>query len=135
MNLLRKKKLAARTFKVGTGSIVFNVHRLDEIKDAITKQDMRDLKEAGAIIIKEKSGRRTIVKRKTRRRAGSIKKKVKMRKYNYMVLTRKLRSYLKTLKRKNKISPELFTTVRKEIRAKSLKSLAHLKQRLVEVKK
>ena len=135
MNLLRKKKLAARTFNVGMGSIVFNVQRLDEIKEAITKQDMRDLKEAGAIIIQERKGRRTIVKRKTRRRGGSVKKKLKMRKYNYMVLTRKLRSYLKKLKRQNKITPELFTTVRKEIRAKSLKSLAHLKQRLTEVAK
>ena len=70
MNLNTKKRLAARTLKVGLGRIKFDIERLDEIKEAITKQDIKDLKESGAIKIKEISGRRTNVKRKTIRRAG-----------------------------------------------------------------
>jgi len=108
---------------------------LSEIKEAITKQDIKDLKQSGAITIKEKKGRRKIQKRKTRRRAGSIKKKVNTRKKDYMTLTRKLRKYLSVLKEKSKISSEDFTQLRKEIRTKDFKSLAHMKERISGVKK
>ena len=77
MQLNKKKELAARTLKVGKGRIVFNKERLSDIKEAITKQDIRELLRDKAIIITAIQGRRKIVKRKTRRRAGSIKKKVK----------------------------------------------------------
>ena len=53
MNLKKKKALAARTFGVGLERIEFVKPRLEEIKEAITKQDMKDLKESGAIIIRE----------------------------------------------------------------------------------
>ncbi len=43
MNLRTKKELAAKALKVGKERIVFVEARLDEIKEAITKQDMRDL--------------------------------------------------------------------------------------------
>ncbi len=52
MNLRKKKALAARTFGVGLSRIEFLEPRLDEIKEAITKQDIRDLYKDGAIRIK-----------------------------------------------------------------------------------
>ena len=58
MNLNKKKELAKRTFNVGEERIVFVESRLKDIKEAITKQDMRDLRQDKAIIIKEKKGRR-----------------------------------------------------------------------------
>ena len=45
MNLQKKKELAARTLTIGKDRIMFNTSRLDEIKEAITKQDIKDLKE------------------------------------------------------------------------------------------
>ena len=74
MNLKKKKILAARTLNVGKNRIIFNTNRLDEIKEAITKQDIRDLYATKAIIIQDVVGRRTIQKRKIRRKKGSIKK-------------------------------------------------------------
>ena len=73
MNLSKKKALAARTLDVGKGRILFNMQGLDEIKEAITKQDIRDLHKEGIISIKEIKGRKTLVRRKTRKRMGSRK--------------------------------------------------------------
>jgi len=135
MKLETKKQLAARTLKVGKGRIIFNMSRLSEIKEAITKQDIKDLKESGAISIKEIKGRKKIVKRKTRRRYGSIKKKVKTRKQEYIKLTRKLRAHLSYLKTNKKITNEEFIRLRKEIRTKAFRSFTHLKDSIKEIKK
>ncbi|MFH1290145.1 MAG: 50S ribosomal protein L19e [Nanoarchaeota archaeon] len=130
MKLERKRELVSRALKIGKNRVAFNTQRLAELKEAITKQDIKDLKESGAIIVKEKKGRKKIQKRKTRRRAGSVKKKIKTRKQDYVTLTRKLRSYLAHLKKLKQISQEDFQEIRKEIRASSFRSLAHMKERI-----
>jgi len=129
MKLDKKKALAANVLKVGKGRIQFDKDRLEEIKEAITKQDIRDLHKEGLIKIKEKKGRRKIVKRK-RRGAGSIKKKVKKRKQEYVKITRKLRNYAQGLKKLGKINEEDYKRLRKEIKAKVFKSKAQLKENL-----
>jgi len=130
MKLDIKKKLAARTLKVGVGRIALDNNRLDEIKEAITKQDIKDLAASGAIKIKEIGGRKKIVKRKTRRRVGKIKIKVKKRKQEYVKITRKLRSYLKELKKQDKIDNEKYKDVRKKIRNRDYRSKRGLKEAL-----
>ncbi|MEA3329772.1 MAG: 50S ribosomal protein L19e [Nanoarchaeota archaeon] len=130
MNLRRKTKLASDTLKVGKKKIVFNIEKLDEIKEAITKQDIRDLKESGAISIKEPKGRKKQVKRKTRRRVGKVKIRVKTRKQDYVKMTRKLRAYLKELKKQERLSQNVIIDARKKIRNKFYKSKRHLKQEL-----
>jgi large subunit ribosomal protein L19e len=130
MNLLKKKELASRTLKVGKARILFNIQRLDEIKEAITKQDVKDLYKDKAIMIKEISGTKVKKKRKTRRRKGSIKLKVNTRKRDYMTITRKLRAYLSELKGYGRISNDDFWNIRKEIRAKKFKSKAQFKERI-----
>lgn len=127
MKLESKKALAARSLKVGLKRIVFNTTRLADIKEAITKQDIKDLKESGAISIKEVKGRRKVKKRKTRRRAGSVKQKVKTKKKDYMIITRKLRSHISHLKARKNISNETFLDLRKQIRASNFRSLSNLK--------
>lgn len=130
MKLENKRALAARTLEVGKGRITFNAERLSEIKEAITKKDIKDLKESGAIYIKEKKGRKKVRKRKTRRRTGSIKKKVNTRKKDYVTMTRKLRAYLSNMKKRKAISAEDLMELRKEIRARDFRSLAHMKERI-----
>jgi large subunit ribosomal protein L19e len=130
MELGNVKSLASRVLSLGKGRIVFNKARLADIKEAITKQDVRDLEKDGAIKVKEIKGKKTIVKRKTRKRAGSVKKKVNTRKRDYVNLTRKLRGYIKELLKHETIDREKYTKLRKEIRAKSFRSKAHLKERL-----
>jgi large subunit ribosomal protein L19e len=100
MNLKSKKELAARTLNVGVNRIKFVESRIDEIKEALTKQDIKDLYNDKAIIIKEIKGKRKKEKKKKRRTAGNIRKKVNKRKQEYVKLARKLRSYLKNIKNK-----------------------------------
>ena len=131
-NLANKKALAARTLNVGKKRICFNVDNFVEIKEAITKQDIRDLHSEGAIKIKPIKGRKKVKKRKTRRGPGKIKKTVNKRKQIYVKITRKLRTYLKELKRIGAIENTLYIELRKKIRMREFKSKAHLKEHLKE---
>lgn len=135
MNLGKKKRLASRTLAVGKERIVFLASRLKEIKEAITKQDIRDLKKEGAIIVKEIKGRKKKKKVSKRRGFGKIKKKVNKRKEKYVIMTRKLRKYITEMKKKGKISREEFYDVRKKIRNKVFRSKNHLKEYLESRKK
>ncbi|MDO8508416.1 MAG: 50S ribosomal protein L19e [Nanoarchaeota archaeon] len=135
MKLNKKKELAARTLHVGKNRIVFNLQRLDEIKEAITKQDIKDLVNSHAIIVKEVKGRMKKPQRKTRIRQGSRRKKIVDKKREYIIITRKLRNYLAVLKRQGLILPEKYSTLRKEIRARTVKSLSQMKERILEVSK
>lgn len=134
MNLRNKKELAARTLRVGKDRVVFLESRIPEIKEALTKQDIKDLKNNGAIIVKEKNGRKKVEKKK-RRGPGSFKKKVDTRKQKYVKLTRKLRAYVADLKEKGKLTPEETNEIRKKIRNKDFKSKAQLKTYVGGLKK
>ncbi len=134
MNLRKKKLLAARTLNVGKERIIFVNSRLAEIKEAITKQDINDLKSSGAIIVREVRGRRKIVKKIGKRSVGNVRKKVNKRKENYITMTRKLRKCIKEMKEQGKISRESFLDIRKKIKNKYFKSLNHLKEYIRELK-
>jgi large subunit ribosomal protein L19e len=134
MNLAKKRILASKALKIGLNRILFNSTRLQEINEAITKQDMRDLYASGAMTIIEVTGRAKVEHRKTRRKAGSIKKKVKDSKGEYMIITRKLRNIVAFLLEKKIISKENFLVLRKEIKSRSLRSKAQLKERVAGFK-
>jgi large subunit ribosomal protein L19e len=126
----KRKELASKVLKVGKARIIFDSSKLSEIKEAITKQDIRDLYIEGIISIKPKSGRRRKEKRKTKKGSGKIKKKVKIRKQKYVKHTRKLRAYIKELKKQNKITDEDYKEIRKKIRTKAFRSKAQLKEQI-----
>ena len=127
MNLGKKKSLAARTLNVGEGRIVFINSRLDEIKEAITKQDIRDLKNSGAIVIREIKGRRKTKRISKKKRDGNVRIKINVRKKRYVTLTRKLRKYISLMKENGKLSNIEFKNIRRKIRNKEFKSLNDLK--------
>lgn len=128
MNLRKKKALAARTFGVGIERIEFLEQRLDEIKEAITKQDMRDLYKDGAIRIKNIKGKKTKIRKKKKRTFGNIRKKISRRKKEYVILTRKLRKYL--AENKEKLTEKEKKDIRKKIRNKFFRNKSHLKEYL-----
>ena len=130
MNLRAKKQLAAKTFGVGKERIAFVPGRIEEIKEAITKEDMRNLQKDGAIIIKEVKGRGKVISVKRKKGLGNIRKRVNTRKRDYVILTRKLRKFLADKKQKGEISNEEVKKLRKKIRNKLFKSKAHLKDNL-----
>jgi len=53
MNLANKKELAAKVLGVGKNRVYFVEDNIPEIKEAITRQDIIDLYNAGAIQVKE----------------------------------------------------------------------------------
>lgn len=127
MNLEKKKLLAQRTLKIGKKRILFLKSRLDEIKEAITKQDIKNLQESGAIIIKNIKGRKRNLKKKIKKSAGNIRKKVNRRKKEYMIMARKLRRYLAEMKKQGKVTNEEIIEIRKKIRNRYFKSKNYLK--------
>jgi len=133
MQLAKKKVLAAKVLKVGNNRVIFISGHENEIKEAITRQDILDLHKSGAIQIRHISGRKKIVKRKHRRRTGKIKKKVKTQKKDYVTLTRKLRKFGKYLLKTNEIDKEKHKEIRKRIRAKKFRSRRHLNESLGEI--
>jgi large subunit ribosomal protein L19e len=132
MNLLNKRELAAKVLGVGKNRLYFVNENLAEIKEAITRQDILDLYKAGAIQIKEIKGRRKIIKRKNKRKTGKVKKKVKKTKAEYVIITRKLRTFLKHSMKTGKVDKEKYREVRRQIRARKFKSKRHLKEHLEE---
>jgi len=135
MNLGKKKLLAKRTLKVGKERIFFVKSRLEEIKEAITKQDIKDLKSDGAIIVKDIKGRRKNKNKKIKKSTGNIRKKVNTRKRDYVIMTRKLRSYIRELKKQGKLPRDEIIDIRKKIRNKTFRSKAHLKEYVGGLKK
>ena len=128
MNQKKKKQLAARTLKVGEGRIILVPERMEEIREAITKQDIKDLVASKAVLVKEKKGKRKISGKKKRRGAGKIKKKIKNKKKNYAKLTRKLREHVKKMRERGKISKEEYKELREKIKVKAFRSKSHLRE-------
>ncbi len=134
MKLDKKKALAAKVLGVGRERIVFVEPRLNEIKEAITKEDIRSLKADGAIIIKEIRGRRSQQKKKIKNSPGNIKQNAKDSKREYMLITRKLRKYISELKTKNLLTKDNVADLRKKLKNRYFKSKAQLKEYLKEQK-
>lgn len=135
MNLSKKKNLAAKVLGVGKGRVIFAKSRIGEIKEAITKQDIRDLMSTGAISIREIKGRRKAKSGSRRVGAGNLRKNVNKRKRNYITMTRKLRSHIAYSRSQGKISEEAYTDLRKKIRNKFFKDKAHLREHIGGAKK
>tara|TARA_Y100000310_G_C20674885_1_gene812424 strand:+ start:1035 stop:1445 length:411 start_codon:yes stop_codon:yes gene_type:complete len=134
MNLRKKKRLIARTLKIGVKRVKLDSEMREEIKEAITRQDIKDLRKEKIIKIKEKSGIKKKQKRKTKKRMGSRKKKINRKKQDYVKLTRKLRGYVKKLKEKGEITKEEYYEFRKKIRVKKFSDFSHLKTAIKEEK-
>ena len=133
MNLTKRKVLAAKVLKVGKNRIIFVKEHLSEIKEAITRMDIKDLHKSGAIQIREVKGRKKVVKRKNRRRVGKVKKKVNVQKKEYVIITRKLRTFVRGLVRTGAIDKERNREIRRQIRSRKFKSKRNLKESLEEL--
>lgn len=133
MQLNKKKNLASKVLGVGKDRIIFMNESLSEIKEAITRRDILDLVNAGAIQLREISGRKTVVKRKHRRGIGKVEQRVPNKKTKYVALTRKLRTTVRGLRAMKKINNEQYHGIRRMIKASKFKSRRHLLESLKEI--
>lgn len=120
-----QKRMAAKIMNVGINRVWFDPTRLNEIKEAITKADIKVLIKEGAIKkkpikgIKKRAGKiRQLRKRKGRSRgAGKKRQIVKQKKKKYMIRIRKLRKYISLLKQKQIITNEQVNKLRRLAKA------------------
>jgi len=135
MKLDKKKAMAGRMLGVSPARILFIEPRLDEIKEAITKEDIRSLIADGAIMIKPIKAKKSTQKRKVKKSPGNIKINVKNRKQKYMILTRKLRRKVADLKSKNLLTKDQTLDIRNKIRNKYFKNKTQLNEFVATLEK
>ena len=138
MQLKIQKKLAARLLKASKNDIWLDPNRLDEIKESITKVDIKSLIKDKAIKSKKTRGisryrarERKIQKSKGRRRgSGSIKgskgaRLSKKRKWIYSI--RIQRRFLQNLRNKNVIDKSSYRSLYMKSKGGFFRSKRHIK--------
>ena len=144
VNLHAKKQLASRIVGVGVHRIRFDSEHLDDIADAITRDDIRSLITANTISVKSfkgtSRGRAKIKKiQKSKRGATQGSKKGRKgarvgKKSVYVNKVRALRYILKIAKDRKEITNNVFKIVYKKIRGNTIRNKAHLRTVIEEVK-
>ena len=138
MKLTNQKRIAAGILKIGMNRIIFDEERLKDIKEAITKEDIRELIKEKAITIKPKKGissfrskKRKIQKRKGRRKGpGSRKGRRKARipkKKEWMNKVRTQRKLIKLLKNEKLIASKTYNMLYRKIKGSFFRSRRHIK--------
>ncbi|MGC8568688.1 MAG: 50S ribosomal protein L19e [Nitrososphaeria archaeon] len=128
MNLRNKKELISRMLGVGKDRIKFDPERLQDIEDAVTKDDIRSLIDQGAIKIEQIKGQKT-KKEKRKRGPGSRKGKKTARtgkKERWVKQVRALRNYLKSVK--SQIPRELYWEAYRKVKGGEIRTVARLKE-------
>ena len=142
VNLKAKKQLVARMYKVGVNRVHFDSDHLDDIADAITRDNIRSLFTANTIRIEPikgaSRGRAKIKKiqkkkrgvkqgsKKGRKGARVVKKEV------YVTKVRSLRYRLKIAKDRKEITNTEFWDLYKKIGGNTVRNIAHLRMLIDE---
>ncbi len=138
MDLKVQKRLAAQIFGCSPDRVVFDNDRLDDIKQAITKRDLKLLmgdkaitKKPGNFTSKVRARALATQKRKGRRSGpGSMKGKATARsnpKHNWMNLIRVQREFLKLLLDKNIVTKKAYRELYLKSKGGYFRSIRHIK--------
>jgi large subunit ribosomal protein L19e len=136
MKLDVQKRLAAKVLKIGLARVWFDPSRLDDIKEAITKEDIKSLIKQGAI--KAKRVRGVAKKRRKRRRGPGRRKGAKKartpKKRRWISKVRAQRRFLKRLREKGILNPREYRKIYSLIKGGAFKSVSHLKTHIKKLK-
>ncbi len=137
VNLSSKKRLVSRMYGVGLKRISFDPDHLDDISDAITRENVRSLVTANTIKIKQITGTsrgrarlKKIQKKKRGTKQGSKKGRKGARvgkKEVYVIKVRGLRRRLKIAKDRREITNKDFWAIYKKINGNTVRNIAHLR--------
>jgi large subunit ribosomal protein L19e len=126
-----QRRIASELLGVGRNKVWFDKNRLDDIKKAITRLDVKELIKEGAIKARIKRKVEKKAKKEKRRRGiGKRKIRVANRKGRYIFKIRKLRKYIAEIFEKKIISREEKKKLRTMARSGELRSLKHLQEYL-----
>jgi len=137
MKLDTQKRLAAGILKVGKARVWFDDQRLEEIKEAITREDMRGLIKGKAIQKKPLVGvsraraRKRKLQRSKGRQAGPGSRKGKKgarlsSKKRWMMKVRAQRGLLKTLKEKDLLNQGIYRKIYLKVKGGFFRSRRHI---------
>ena len=137
VNLKSKKQLVSRIVGVGVNRVRFDNDHLDDIADAITRDDIRSLITANTITIKSFKGTsrgraktKKIQKAKRGATQGSKKGRKGARetkKTAYVNKVRALRYILKIAKDRKEIYNKIFKSIYRKICGNTVRNKAHLR--------
>jgi large subunit ribosomal protein L19e len=144
VNLKAKKRLVSRITGVGANRVWFDSEHLDDIADAITRDNIRSLITANTIRIKPFKGtsrgrakHKKIQKRKRGKTAGSKQGTKGARigkKQVYVKKVRALRYLLKVAKDRKEITNKQFWPLYKKVGGNIVRNKAHLRLLIDEAK-
>jgi large subunit ribosomal protein L19e len=128
-----QKRLAAAIKKVGKKRV--RIRKPEEMKEAITREDIRVLLKTGAIEIEKKKGvsrgraRKNKEQRKKGRRKGEGKKKGRVlnKKEKWVKKVRAQRKFIKMLAEKKKIGPKTYRNLYRKVGGGYFRSVSHIK--------
>ena len=141
MKLNTARRLAAYEFKSGISRVWVDTNSIDQVMEAASRQDIRDLIRRNVIQVKQKKGnsnarlkKRVVQRSKERRRGpGSIKgtKYARFpRKDRWIKTIRALRDELRTMKKDNRIDAKTFRKFYVQVKGGNIHSRAQLVQHM-----
>ncbi len=145
MNLKNQKRVSASVLKVGKRRVWFDRERLQEIKEAITKEDIRGLVKRNLIQKKPETGtsrvraRKRIVQRRKGRQQGKGKRKGTRtarlgKKEAWMIQVRSQRKFIKELKEKGLVDVRTYRNLYSKVKGGYFRNKRHIKLYLNEKK-
>ena len=144
VNLKAKKRLASRVTGVGVHRIKFDADHLDDVADAITRENIRSLITANTIKIKSFTGTskgRAHVKKAQKNKRGTTQGAKKGRKGArvgkkevYVAKVRSLRRLLKIAKDRKDLVNSEFWILYKKVGGNTVRNKAHLRTLMEEIK-
>ncbi len=143
MNLRSKRLIASKLLKIGLDRVWFDPNKNPEIKEAITRDDIRKLISSGTILVKQKTGNsrgrsRFVLnqKRKGRRGGPGSRKGTKTsrlsRKRIWINSIRAQRDLFNELLKGNNIAKETYRHLRTKAKGGFFRSRRHIKLYLTE---
>lgn len=143
MDLKNQKRMAADLFDCSKKRVWLDPNRMEEIDEAITKEDIRDLIEEDIIQKKSKKGvsrgraKKNAEQKSTGKRRGHGKRKGtknarKDKKTKWMEKVRAQRDYLKSLKEKDAISSSTFRELYNKSKGGFFRNVSHIKSYIKE---
>lgn len=145
MNVKIQKRIASKLLKAGSKKVVFDEDKLPEIKEAITKKDIRNLISRGIMTAKKERGisryraRRRLIQKRKGRRSGEGSRKGKRgarlsRKKKWMLAARIQRDFIKNLRDKEMVNRSDYGNMYKKIKGGFFRSKRHIRLYLDEHK-
>ena len=129
--LLLQKRLAADILKVGQTRIAMNPDHLEDIKNAITRRDIKKMVSKGYIKVKKGKIKRPKLYQKKKKRGPGSKKGSSRAKFTkkerWMQTVRPLRKMLKELRDKGKIDTRTYRKTYLLVKSGLFRSRSHMK--------